>query len=161
MLHPLEALYHVLALTVTVVLEQTVPEVEGAVDTIARLKGLYLLGIITAAPRYEVEHFMAHLGLDNAVFFIFQAAGESEYHKPDPRVFDPLIASLQQYNNIGRSEILYVGDSLSDFYAARDAHLQFTAVLTGATTREQFQAAGVNPEKILDSIIELPERLEL
>ncbi len=140
------------------ILEQTVPEVEGAVDTIARLRGSYLLGIITAAPRYEVEHFMTHLGLDKADFFMFQAAGESEYHKPDPRVFDALITSLRE-QNIEKSQILYVGDSLFDFYAARDAGLQFIAVLTGSTKREQFHSAGVSVENILKSIAELPERL--
>ena len=41
------------------------------------------------------------------------------------------------------------------------AHLQFLAVLTGTTTRELFQAAGVNANNILDSMVDLPERLEL
>ncbi len=141
------------------ILSQTVPAIEGAVEVISKLKDSYLLGIITAAPRYEVEHFMTHLGLDKADFLVFQASGESEYHKPDARVFQTAITLLQE-RNIGKSEILYVGDSLSDFYAARDARLQFIAVLTGSTTRDQFQAAGISAEKILNSIVELPEKLE-
>ena len=54
---------------------------------------------------------------------MIQASGESEHHKPDPRVFDALIQVLQG-SSIDKNEILYVGDSLSDLYAARDAGLQ-------------------------------------
>ena len=141
------------------ILNETVPEIKGAATTIAKLKSSFLLGILTAAPRFEVEHFMKRLGLNTADFFAIQAAGESQYHKPDPRVFDPLLLQLQECN-ISKNEVLYVGDSLSDFYAARGAGLQFIAVLTGSTNREQFQAAGVSSDEILGSLIELPERLE-
>jgi HAD superfamily hydrolase (TIGR01549 family) len=141
------------------ILSETVPEVEGAVAAITKLQGLFLLGIVTAAPRFEVEHFLAQLGLNKADFFLIQAADESKYHKPDPRVFDILITLLRE-RNIGKSEILYIGDSLIDFYAARYAFLQFIAVLTGSTNREQFQAAGVSTQDILKSIIELPRRLK-
>ena len=75
-------------------------------------------------------------------------------------VFDLLIALLQEWN-IRKSEILYIGDSLIDFHAAQGAYLQFIAVLTGSTDREQFQAAGVSTQNILHSIIELPRRLRM
>jgi HAD superfamily hydrolase (TIGR01549 family) len=140
------------------ILSETVPEVEGAVVAISNLKSTFLLGIVTAAPRFEVEHFLDRLGLDKADFFLIQAADESKYHKPDPRVFDVLITLLQK-QSIGRSEILYIGDSLLDCYAASYAYLQFIAVLTGSTSREQFQAAGVSIQNILGSIIGLPRRL--
>ncbi len=137
---------------------EIVPEVEGTVAAISELKGSFLLGIVTAAPHFEVEHFLTHLGLNKADFFLIQAADESEYHKPDPRVFDMLIALLQE-RNIRKREILYIGDSLLDFYAAHYAHLQFKAVLTGSTNREQFQTAGLSAEDILNSIVELPRKL--
>jgi HAD superfamily hydrolase (TIGR01549 family) len=140
------------------ILDNTIPAIEGAITTVDELKKSFLLGIVTAAPRFEVEHFLAQLGLKKADFFVIQAADESEYHKPDPRVFDSLIILLQK-QRIKKWETLYVGDSLSDFYAARYACLRFMAVLTGTTRREQFQAAGVGVNDILDSIIELPRRL--
>jgi phosphoglycolate phosphatase len=140
------------------ILNETLPEIEGAVTAIAKLKSSFLFGVLTAAPRFEVEHFMNHLGLNKGDFFAIQAAGESQYHKPDPRVFGPLISWLQE-RNISKSEILYVGDSLSDFQAARHAGLQIIGVVTGSTSREQFQIAGLRAEKILGSIAELPESL--
>ncbi|HYT46070.1 MAG TPA: HAD-IA family hydrolase [Methylomirabilota bacterium] len=140
------------------ILDKTVPEIEGAITTIVELKKSFLIGIVTSAPRFEVEHFLTHLGMKKTDFFVIQAAGESEHHKPDPRVFDPLIALLQE-QRIGKSETIYVGDNLSDFYAARYACLQFIAVLTGTTSCERFQAVGVSSENILTSIIELPKRL--
>ena len=138
----------------------TIPEVKGAATAIKRLKGLFPLGIVTAAPRFEVEHFLTQLRLKKEDFFLIQAADESKHQKPDPRVFDLLIALLQEWN-IRKSEILYIGDSLIDFHAAQGAYLQFIAVLTGSTDREQFQAAGVSTQNILHSIIELPRRLRM
>jgi phosphoglycolate phosphatase-like HAD superfamily hydrolase len=91
---------------------------------------------------------------------MIQASGESEHHKPDPRVFDVLIRLLQG-SNINKNEILYVGDSLSDLYAASDAELQFIAVLTGSTSRQQFHAAGVSKDRILYSVAELSEELRI
>ena len=54
---------------------------------------------------------------------------------------------------------MWVGDSLVDYYAARDAHLQFIAVLTGYTAHQQFRAAGLSNARILTSIAELPNKL--
>ena len=140
------------------ILDQTVPAIKGAVAAVAALEDSFLLGIVTAAPRFEVEHFLTRIGLDKTDFFVVQASGESKYHKPDPRVFDPIIATLREWG-IAKSEILYVGDSLYDLYAARDAGLQFIAVLTGSTSRQQFRASGVGDDRILCSVAELPERL--
>src|SRR5207302_327623 len=107
---------------------------------ITQLKESFLLGILTGAPRYEVEHFLNQIGLNVADFFMIQASDESMFHKPDPHVYDPLIVKLREMN-IDKCKVLYVGDSLIDFYAARDAHVQFIAVLTGFTTRQQFHTA--------------------
>src|SRR4051794_6052953 len=46
------------------VLQQQVPEIAGAVSAIQQLTASFPIGILTAAPRYEVEHFMTQLGLD-------------------------------------------------------------------------------------------------
>ena len=140
------------------ILDQTVPIIKGADGAVAKLKRSYLLGIVTAAPRFEVEHFLACIGLDKGDFFVLQTSDDSDSHKPDPRVFEPVVTALRE-KNTARSEVLYVGDSLADFYAARDAGLQFAAVLTGCTGREQFQAAGVDGDRILSSVAALPERL--
>lgn len=140
------------------ILNQTIPEISGAVTAITQLKHTFLLSIVTGAPRYEVEHFLRHIGLNEIDFFMIQASGEAKYHKPDPRVFAQLITRLHK-RNINEDEILYVGDSTSDFYAARDANLQFIGVLTGSTTRQQFRSAGVDDMMILTSIAKLPKKL--
>jgi len=140
------------------ILDQTVPAIKGAVAALAALKDSFLLGIVTAAPRFEVAHFLTCIGLGETDFFMVQASGESTYHKPNPRVFDPIVRALRE-RGIAKSEILYVGDSLCDFYAARDAGLQFMAVVTGPTSHQQFHASGVRDDRILRSVAELPERL--
>ncbi|HJT56317.1 MAG TPA: HAD family hydrolase [Ktedonobacteraceae bacterium] len=137
------------------ILGQCVSEIKGATTTIATLKESFLLSILTAAPRFEVEHFLAQLRFKETDFFLIQTADDSSHYKPDPQVFDKLIEALQE-QRVGIREILYVGDSVTDFYAARSAALRFTAVLTGSSSREQFCRAGVRTQNILSSIVELP-----
>lgn len=58
---------------------------------------------------------------------------DCDYHKPDKRVFSPLLA-------LGYSpeQVVYVGDAASDFYAARDAGMDFIGVETGLLSNEDF-----------------------
>ncbi len=61
---------------------------------------------------------------------------------------------LEQLGINDKKTILYVGDALNDFYAARGAGLDFVAVTTGLTDKDSFAQAGVN--KVVTSLAELP-----
>ena len=49
---------------------------------------------------------------------------------------------------------VYVGDALSDFYAARDAGLHFIGVTTGLVDESSFRQSGA--KRIIASLAELP-----
>ena len=71
-------------------------------------------------------------------------------HKPDPEGL--LLAAAR----LGRdpSEILYVGDSVTDAETARRAAVCFAAVLSGVTPAAAFAEYG--PCAVLDSLPQLP-----
>jgi phosphoglycolate phosphatase-like HAD superfamily hydrolase len=69
-----------------------------------------------------------------------QTSSDTLVHKPDPKVFEPILHALARDGIT--TDILYVGDALMDYYAARDAGLSFIGVTTGSTDERQFRDAG-------------------
>lgn len=100
-----------------------------------------VLGIVTAINSDYAINDLAINNLDVNQFLFVQGADETPYHKPDPRVFDPALNKLEAAG-IARDRIVYVGDAISDFKAARGAKLDFIGVTTGFVSLDEFQTAG-------------------
>ena len=61
-----------------------------------------------------------------------------------------------------KHKVVYVGDALVDWEAARDADLGlFLAVTTGFTSAEEFLEAGVPQNQILQSAASVPQALRI
>lgn len=99
------------------------------------------LGIVTATAREIVMRDLTLIDFPFARLHKIQTSDDTLVHKPDPRVFEPMMQALRQVR--AHEEVLYVGDALTDYYAARDAGLRFVGVTTGLITAEQFRDAGV------------------
>ncbi|MEO8901113.1 MAG: HAD family hydrolase [Polyangiaceae bacterium] len=119
--------------------------------TLTSLGERHLVGIVTAAGRNIVERQLHALGIDAASLAVLQTAEDTPHHKPDPRVFEPALAKLAQ-RGVPPASVTYVGDSLNDYRAARDAGLQFLGILRGTTTEQAFHDAGA---RTIDSLAEL------
>lgn len=77
--------------------------------------------------------------------------------KPDPASVRALLAA-HPLREISPDRVLMVGDSLADASAAA-GQVGFAAVLSGSTTRESFEAAGIPQRAIVESLHELAARL--
>ncbi len=77
--------------------------------------------------------------------------------KPDPASVRALLGA-HPLRETSPDRVLMVGDSLADASAAA-GQVGFVAVLSGSTTRESFEAAGVPPHAIVGSLHELATRL--
>ena len=122
---------------------------------LAALSERHLIGIVTAAGRSIVERQLRELGIDASMLVLLQTAEDTPHHKPDPRVFEPALAVLAQRGTVPES-VTYVGDSLKDYFAARDAGLRFFGILRGTTTQRAFVDAGA---RTIDSLDELLARV--
>lgn len=125
-------------------------------DTLRTLTALAdrgLIGVVTAAGRSIVERQMRQLDFPLARLAVLQTAEDTPHHKPDPRVFEPATAALAQLG-VAPSQTVYVGDSLTDFQAARDAGMRFVGVLHGTTRPEEFAAAGSETVESLEALLE-------
>ena len=127
---------------------------EDAISTLEKLAKDYVLGIITTKSKRYIKNDFAITGIPQNLFFIIQTEEESKVHKPDPEVFTYVLDHLEK-RGIKREEILYVGDTLSDYYAARDAGLQFYGIAGRTVSKVDFESQGAK------TIAELPELLML
>lgn len=125
---------------------------EGALETIHFLiESRIPVGVLTSTMREFCVRDLARNEFPVDDFFLIQGADCSPAHKPDPRVFDSAKSTLKEKGIT--DGIVYVGDALIDFYAARDAGLEFIGVTTGLTTKEKFKEAGVT--HCLESVSQL------
>lgn len=130
--------------------------IEPHPETLAVLRRLaerVPIGIVTSAGRVIVARQLARIGLEPAELAVFQAADDTPLHKPDPRVFEPALAALAA-RGIAPGGVLYVGDSLRDWQAARGAGLEFYGVLRGTTTAAEFDAVGACHAVSLTALLE-------
>ena len=109
--------------------------------TIPTLEALHaqgkLLGVITATTRNSFEHDLETLQIPKKLLNYIQTAEDTQYHKPDARVFEPALRWLAK-RQIEANEVLYVADGLHDMEAALGAGFRFLGVETGLVTHTQF-----------------------
>ncbi len=129
---------------------QPYPDARRVIDHLARRS---LVGVVTAASRSRVEAQLAAFDLREPLSLL-QTAEDTSFHKPDPRVFEPALAELER-RGIPRSAVTYVGDSLRDHAAARDAGLAFWGILRDTTSREDFERHHVNVVPSLEALLDV------
>jgi HAD superfamily hydrolase (TIGR01549 family) len=137
----------------------TVPEANyQALDRlIAMGKAVFVL---TSRTHGELKHMLEpdHFLASRVKAFYYK--DNMQYHKPDPRAFDELMAD----NGLLPQACVYVGDSVGDAAASKAAGLQFIASLeSGLRQRKDFDGHDVDgfinyfPE-IIDAIASLEKQ---
>lgn len=99
----------------------------------------YQLALITSRDRISLEKRLAKAGVHQGKFQFIQTVDDNDFYKPDPRVFDKALSVLE----LNAHEVIYVGDTLIDFYATVNTSINFVAVLSGSTPKEKFIDVGV------------------
>lgn len=130
-----------------------IPAIVGGPEAIVHLRSRFLLGILTSRREF-LEKRLRDAGYNKDHFeFCF---GIKDYEKPKPhrKATEPIIrwVSENRVNNW-----CYVGDDSVDLEFTKNAGIQFLAVTTGMTTRDDFLAHGQPEELIFNSIAQLPE----
>lgn len=91
------------------------------------------IGIVTTKFHYRIDAILAKFDMTEMVDVI--VGGEDvKTPKPDP---EGLLYAIEQLQ-LGKTDILYVGDSVVDAKTAEAANVDFAGVLTGTTTEEDF-----------------------
>lgn len=109
------------------------------------------LAILTSRSFAEVKHLLHENHPLNDKIEKFYHRDNSEFLKPDPRVFDQIF----DYFKINPQESVYVGDAVSDAIAAKGADMHFIAVLeSGIRKKEDFKNVNVDlfAQKFIDIV---------
>ena len=107
---------------------------EGALEIMEKLGSEgRLLGIVTTKYHYRIEQILAKNNAINVIDVIV-GGDDVKNEKPDP---EGLLAAIDKLN-VSKDQVLYVGDSIVDAKTAQSAGVDFVAVLTGTTKREEF-----------------------
>jgi HAD superfamily hydrolase (TIGR01549 family) len=109
------------------------------------------VGVITSTHGHLAKKDLLRFNFPADRFFVLQGTDDEPVHKPNPKVFSKALKHLAD-KNIQSEEVLYIGDALMDYYAARDADMGFIGVTTGLVTKEQFENEGA---KAVGSLTEL------
>ena len=115
---------------------------DGAVEVVKELLAAGVeVGVVTASPANFAIIDLQHYGFPVEHMLLVQGSEHTSVHKPDPRVFSPLLERLAE-DNISKDHIVYVGDAPMDYLAARDAGLDFIGVATGLVSRDELISHG-------------------
>jgi HAD superfamily hydrolase (TIGR01549 family) len=101
------------------------------------------VGIVTASHMNLIEMDFINVGMTKDMVDYIQTADDTNVHKPNPAVFEPLLKWANEYG-ITTDEILYIGDGMQDMIAANSAGLNFLGVTTGLVTPLDFDNNDAN-----------------
>ena len=110
------------------------------------------LGIVSTKFRYRIEIILSRENLLD--FFEVIIGGEDiSSHKPDPSGLLLAVKNL----DLKSTEVIYIGDSITDAQTASNANIPFIAVLSGVTSKKDFNELKV--DRFLNNVAELPSVL--
>jgi len=128
---------------------------EGVPEMVEELrKREFGLGILSTKFRYRINQILGRYDLMGA-FSAIVGGEDVEHPKPHPEGLRLLLARIGSTSR----EAVLVGDSITDAKTAHGGNLPFIAVLTGQTGHTEFK--DFNPLAVLESVIELPNALEV
>jgi len=94
----------------------------------------YRTGIVTTKFQYRIHNILQKFDATDLIDVIVGAENVTAV-KPNP---EGLLLAIKQLG-VAKEEVLYVGDSFVDAQTAERAGIKFAGVLTGTTTKEEFE----------------------
>lgn len=118
----------------------TIPQANyEALDQLSDMDKMLL--VLTSRTHGELKHLLEPDHLLASTIKSFYYKDNMQYHKPDPRAFDELLTD----NGLAPENCVYVGDSVSDAVASKQAGLRFVASLeSGLRQKEDFDGHEVD-----------------
>lgn len=114
----------------------------NTIETLTTLSKRAMLGIVTSHTRIFIHSDLEAAHIPEELFTIILTAEDTQFHKPDPRVFDKVI-ELCVSRSIEKNDMMYIGDSLMDYQAAHDAGIPFIGIHSHTAPKETFENLGI------------------
>jgi phosphoglycolate phosphatase len=108
---------------------------EDAVPVVNKLLQNYKVGILSSSSKPLLMKDLNKLKFPSDKFFYIQTYEDTQAHKPNPEVFSPILTEFKNHG-VEKHELIYVGNALIDFDAAKNAGLRFCAILSEENINE-------------------------
>ena len=126
--------------------------IQGAVNAVREIReSRFKIGVLSGKIMFFIRKHFREAGFDVNWFEVIVSFETTKKHKPDP---EPLLFAINQLD-VKPEETVYVGDAISDYECAKNAKVEYFAVLTGCLRREDLEKLGV--KNIINSVVELPD----
>ena len=117
---------------------------KGTIDTLKALRASgRKLAIVTSTTKSSLMNDFKTLGIDENLFDYIQTEDDTTFHKPNPRVLDP-VKDWISTREIKTDEVICIGDHFHDMETAQGAGFNFIGVVTGLIKPEQFKKRGIS-----------------
>ncbi|MHA1794500.1 MAG: HAD family hydrolase [Promethearchaeota archaeon] len=132
----------------------------GTVDMIKKLseKGI-LFGAASNSFGERVKKWIENKGLNQIIHCVVTRDERKTLGvKPNPAVLLGLLVKMKKYyhlSRIDRSQVVFVGDNVSDILAAKLAKVKSIGVLSGHASKTELEM--LQPDFLLNSVLELPK----
>lgn len=124
---------------------------EDVFEVLQYLSTILKVCILSSSPKKLILADIRNAGIPLELFSYIQGAEDTNIHKPNPRVFDPLLRYLRKYG-VGAEECIYVGDSIDDYIAASKAGIRFIGIAERTIKKGKFIDSGAD---VISSLTEL------
>lgn len=121
-------------------------------EVLAKLSLSYPLALVTNKPRQFTLPLLQHLNIQH-FFNAIWCADDVEKAKPDPQ----MLLALAEQQQLSVANILLVGDSENDIFAARAAGMPVIALSYGYNHGQSI--AQSQPDLVLESFSQLPDAI--
>lgn len=128
----------------------------GSIEVVNELLDKYPVGILSGSRRKMLLSDMEKLGYPVQKFFCIQTGEDTKIHKPNPKVFEPILKVTEKMG-IKPSEIVYVGDDVKDYEASLGAGVNYIAITNHTTAEEVFSTKNI---QYISDFSELPKKIE-
>ncbi|AOP34541.1 hypothetical protein A0128_12195 [Leptospira tipperaryensis] len=128
----------------------------GVEDFLQKYNSHFHFGILSSSSGRRVLKEIEGFSFPKDSFFAIQTAEDTNVHKPNPKVFLPILEEAQK-RKLDSSEILYVGDTIGDATASIGAGLKFLGMAHEDSSAELFQKENL---EFVSSFLELERWIE-
>jgi len=129
--------------------------ISGISKTLKYLKNKgYKLFILSSKSKNRIISILKQVKIPLDYFTYIFGYEDIKFHKPSGEAFDVLLDKFKY----SKKDVVYVGDSMVDLEAAKNANISFIGVLTGQCDRLNF--LNNNIKTIINSVGELPRILD-
>ncbi|TGL44898.1 HAD family hydrolase [Leptospira perdikensis] len=113
-----------------------------AFDFINKYQNSFKFGIVTSSSGKVVLRELDELQINKSLFFQIQTSDQTNVHKPNPKVFEPIFGLLKN-EKITKDEIIYIGDSPVDYESANKFGFHFLGIAHDNRHVDYFQSGEI------------------